>query len=441
MSRWSPNPRSISLCGRNLYITETHLWVELVFNWRVQSFTDNWFTIYFDEIQKYYIESFLGDGIHQCFNGEDESSSYCITNHNQSATIPEPYKCFSQGWFNCGHDCVLNKYRCNGEVDCKLNKNDENFCHARTTNRRKYSKAIKATKLTRKKRRVLDFHDTWRCHHGLYVNKGPPSDLNERCFCPPSAFGDHCEFYTHHLTVVFTLDMTLDMSKTNSTAVRVVTLLEYRGKIIDFMILSYNSIQLPLETKQRFYLFYPWSLLETIREASSKDYTVTFHLYSVTQNKIDLLSIRRYPVKFPFLPAFRVTAQLIYRRSSTCSSKTIQSCGLHSTGCHMIDETTPYCECESPWYGPECSERPSISPCANLSLYFPSYRYGINGTGDFVCVCTGNQKGRTCHVSSTSDVASFTENHHTCYRLTEDTYDLYSSVTHCICPLNLYGSR
>ncbi|UJR18683.1 hypothetical protein I4U23_005590 [Adineta vaga] len=63
-----------------------------------------------------------------------------------------------------------------------------------------------------------------------------------------------------------------------------------------------------------------------------------------------------------------------------------------NTGCYMIDETTPYCQCESPWYGSKCSERPSINPCANYSLYFPAYRYGLNVIDDFMCVCTGNTK-------------------------------------------------
>ncbi|CAF1466525.1 unnamed protein product [Adineta ricciae] len=384
----------------------------------------------------------IGDGIRQCSNGEDESNLYCSRkNYSQSSFIPINGECHTSGFFQCAlHNCLPSKKRCDGKIDCENNTNDEKSCHASVTNPEKYAKAIMSVEVTRRKRQAVDTHNIWRCHHGLYVNEGPESLKVRRCFCPPSAFGDHCEFYTHHITVVFTLDMTLSLSKVNRTAVRVVTLLKYHEKIIDFMILSYNPTQLPLKVKQRFYLFYPWSLLKTIREASPKDYTITFHLYKVAQQKIDLLSVWHYPVKFPFLPAFRLTVQLVYHRSTTCSTQITQSCGSHSKGCLMIDEATFHCECQEPWHGFQCSERPTNNPCANYSLYFPAYRYGLNQTDDFLCVCTGIQRGRTCHIFATSNEDPIIYNNHTCYYLSEDNYESGSYKEYCICPANLYGT-
>ena len=237
------------------------------------------------------------------------------------------------------------------------------------------------------------------CPHGFYLYNSFDQYYYKQCFCPPSLYGDYCQYQAHRVTITFTLDIKLDITNTMAIALRVLTVLQYHGQTIDYMILTYGTSQLPLKTKQRFYLLYPLSFLETIRQASSTDYTVTFYGYVVTENKVDLAYIWRYPIKFPFFPAYRLVVQLSSMRSLQCSQTIINKCGPMSKRCHMIDNIIYYCECQSPWYGLHCSEQPTQNRCANFSQYLPSYRYGLNQSQDFICMCAINQEGRTCHIA------------------------------------------
>ncbi|UJR08503.1 hypothetical protein I4U23_012769 [Adineta vaga] len=344
------------------------------------------------------------DGIQHCLDGEDEVGAYCFHPEN-----PFTKRSCKTGTFDCGlyqklnrsfqnRQCLGGENRCDNRKECLRYGSDEQSCHSSTTNRYKYLRYKKSIKNFDKEptNDVYEIPDhpeyVWWCDRGIAIERSiRNANAQIICLCPPSLYGDRCQYQSHRITVIYTLEMTLDPSKTNFSHIRVLTLLQYQHKTIDHMILAFNFTQLPLKRKQRFYLNYPWPLLQIIHQASANDYTIIVH---------------EYPIKYPYLPIYRLAIIIYPKRSLTCTMNMIQFCGYHNRNCHLINKTRFYCECQVGWYGLQCSEYfPNIT-CAENSLFLPIFYNGIDRYDDFPCICPSNQFGRTCHLSWIQDLGT-----------------------------------
>ncbi|CAF1687685.1 unnamed protein product, partial [Adineta ricciae] len=262
------------------------------------------------------------DGIQQCSNGEDESNYYC--RHQDNLLIP---RICQPGTFDCslyrkpnGNHvgfplCLNSSVRCNHRKECsRYGGSDEEKCHSEVDLGFRYSRyfhnenSIPPPLIHKEDRYVSSAENlVWFCNRGVVIQSYfPQTSPRYVCLCPSSSYGDRCQYQSHRVTVIYTLEMTLDPLKNNFTNIRIITFLQYQYKTIDHMKLSFKWTELPLKRKQRFYLQYPWSLHETIHQASSNDYTIMFHIYTIRPNLVKLFSVHRYSIKYPYLPAYRL---------------------------------------------------------------------------------------------------------------------------------------
>ncbi|UJR18257.1 hypothetical protein I4U23_005160 [Adineta vaga] len=401
-------------------------------------------------------QQLLCDGIEHCLNGEDESNGYC---RHQDNLFTE--RICPRGTFDCSLSrkpnvteylqCLNRNARCDGKPEClprNLNP-DEQRCHSQRNIRNKFVKYTnKENPTTPRPQQEPQFSSSapnlvWFCNRGIAIeNYYTLGSMRIACLCPSSSYGDRCQYQSHRITVIYTIEMTLDPSKHNFSNIRVITLLQYQYKTIDHMKLSFNWIELPLKRKQRFYLHYPWSLLDTIHQASSNDYTIMFHIYTIGRNLVKLFSIHRYPIKYPFLPTYRLTVILNPTSSKSCSNSMINSCGIHSQNCHLIDTASFYCECQSGWYGLECTEQYQNVSCASNSYFLPTFYNGIDQYDDFLCICPINRYGHTCHmVDEGALYSNRCGKNGTLYLITADRYYDEKAEAFCFCQKTFFGDN
>jgi hypothetical protein len=388
-------------------------------------------------------------------NGEDESNGYCRHQENLSIQRVCPageFDCSLNQKPNVGYifpQCLKTNLRCNDNKDCPRYGSDEEKCHSQRNIRERYTKYIpQKTPTSTPPQREYHYNSSaidvvWLCNRGVAVQSYSPSTSpGIVCLCPSSSYGNRCQYQSHRVTIIYTLEMTLNPSENNFSNIRVLTFLQYQDKTIDHMKLSFNLKELPLKRKQRFYLHYPWLLLKTIHQASSNDYTIMFHIYTTGKNLLKLFSVYRYSIKYPFLPTYRLTVILNPKNSKTCSNSMINLCGIHSQNCHLIDGITFYCECQSGWYGLHCTEQYQNVPCATDSYFLPTFYNGIDQYDDFLCICPINRYGRTCHISDTSPFlyGRNCNNNGTIYLITTDSYYDQIIYPYCSCPKDFVGS-
>jgi hypothetical protein len=331
---------------------------------------------------------YLCDQIHDCSKGEDESDFWCGP-RSSSITNTCAVRTFACQERNDSGPCVPHDNRCNGgDIDCKISYRDEFLCvtprHHMHINSQSFTLPILQRTV------LITSVSPWYCDRGLVVYRyGQPT-----CLCPPSFFGQRCEKHSHRLTVVFTLK--IDMMKAD--VLRISVLLLNGNQSLDHILVTQHS---SFTGKHRLYLNYPRSLYSDVRQLSN-NYRVQFRLYAVNSSLVRLLSIKQYPVKFSFLPAFRLAVVLDYEENSI----------IHTDH--------------------EQNELKSNSPCASGSHWLQ-----LVGQ-DIACICTSQHYGPTCHLKTKLCQVNFCRNQGTCISYTND---IHIDEYHCSCPQNHFGKQ
>jgi hypothetical protein len=205
----------------------------------------------------------------------------------------------------------------------------------------------------------------WICNRGVTAIK-KSFDVNQstvQCFCPPSYYGDRCEFMSDRLTVFIRFEnQTNDLSK---GVIKILALLVVNindtATVVDRHKVHFTAALNNFKDKQKFYFVYPRP--HQLRSNTYR-YTVHFEAYQLDEDdRIEFLGIWIYPVPFNFLPSQRLAKVLKYTQQSqlepnhTCLSK-INPC-LNEGKCHPImnklnDIYSYWCQCGNTSYGSHC---------------------------------------------------------------------------------------
>ena len=86
--------------------------------------------------------------------------------------------------------------------------------------------------------------------------------------------------------------------------------------------------------KHRLYLNYPRCLYANVRQLLN-NYQVQFRLYAVDRSLVRFLSIKQYPVNFPFLPAFPLAIVLDYEEDSFIYNNNEEDKLIYSNRCAL----------------------------------------------------------------------------------------------------------
>jgi hypothetical protein len=340
---------------------------------------------------------YVCDQVEDCSDGEDESEFWCglrsplLTNICTKRT----FACQER---NDSGPCVPHDNRCNdGDINCKISYRDEFLCLKPRDQPHIKSRPFTLPIL---QRTFFTHISPWYCDRGLILYRYD----NLTCLCPASFFGQRCEKHSHRLTVIFTLKADVIIAD----ALRISILLMNRNKSIDHVIVTQHA---SFTGKHRLYLNYPQSLYSDLRELSN-NYRVEFRLYAINSSLVQLLSMKQYPIKFSFLPAFRLAIVLHYEGNPVISEdqdelKSPNPCASESHWLHL-DSQHIACICASHQYGPTChlENKPcQLDFCQNEGTCI-SYTTDIH-INEFRCSCSENHFGKQCQYTKASLLVDF----------------------------------
>ncbi|CAM4936556.1 unnamed protein product [Rotaria socialis] len=298
--------------------------------------------------------------------------------------------------------------------------------------------------------------ESFWCNRGVavYVNN------SIECLCPPSYYGDRCEYYSDRITVVTHLDISyyrLEDSIDNNTILKIVTNLLHEHNIIDFHEFYVQpGLEINEPVKQKFHLLYSRSeryLREKQGRQASRNqilyehpYSIRFELYEQRANYVMAeLGAWDYPIYFDFLPSYRFATILRFPNDYTNIS--INSCRKHrclkNSICRPLFSKTNsyYCSCKQGYYGKHCQFRNEQCHvyCSAQSICKGGYRDQDIGIQRPLCICPRDRFGPRCNLRLNSFCPKDRcQNNGTCLY----TYD-WTGETHfrCVCQDPFHGAR
>ncbi|CAF3864901.1 unnamed protein product [Rotaria sp. Silwood1] len=114
---------------------------------------------------------------------------HCLGATNEQYHCQEEYPLDYDKRFKCWNSsiCISPLQLCDCHVDCPF-EDDENDLLCRWGKNQCHPATL-----------------TWACHRGIYVHT-PNLKKNFSCFCPPSYYGNRCQYQTKRLSVVLQLE-------------------------------------------------------------------------------------------------------------------------------------------------------------------------------------------------------------------------------------------
>jgi hypothetical protein len=206
----------------------------------------------------------------------------------------------------------------------------------------------------------------WMCNRGILAWKNS-SNNNQRqiqCFCPPSYYGEWCQWMSDRLTIFTHFeDQTKSISKgvIKILALFIVTTNDMIT-VLDHHEYHFTPALQNLDEKHKFYFVYPRP--HQLRSNRSS-YTVRFEAYLLNNDEtIEFLAVWIYPIPFNFLPSQRLAKVLKYIRqpllyiNHTCAFSQ-NPCSINEGKCHplmnkLTDIHSYWCECGNGSYGTHC---------------------------------------------------------------------------------------
>lgn len=149
----------------------------------------------------------------------------------------------------------------------------------------------------KRKRWISNANITWNCHRGIptAASYDQLNTIEKKCFCPPSYFGDFCEYQNERVS----LPMEIQVSSEWKTFFTVVYLLiNNHNEIESYDQLHYISAA-HCGVKINRYLLY-----SSRPKNLSKSYSVCFEVYN--REKLEYRASWNFELKYNFLPVHRL---------------------------------------------------------------------------------------------------------------------------------------
>jgi hypothetical protein len=204
----------------------------------------------------------------------------------------------------------------------------------------------------------------WICNRGVLAWRNFSSDGNQpqtQCFCPPSYYGEWCQWMSDRFTV-----FTHFQDKTDRLTKGVIKILALfivkineTTTILDHHEYHFIPALGNLDEKHKFYFVYPRP--HQLR-SNRNNYAVRFEAYLLNDDEtIEFLAVWIYPIPFNFLPSQRLAKVLKYNPRSqldinhTCFNNPCLNAGkCHPLMNKLNDSHSYWCECGNRTSGSHC---------------------------------------------------------------------------------------
>ncbi|CAF1199696.1 unnamed protein product [Adineta ricciae] len=254
-----------------------------------------------------------------------------------------------------------------------------------------------------------DIENDWmlQCNRGLNIRIRMNSSENksERCLCPPSYYGETCQYQNERVSIIIQLYVASDW-RTLFTVLFL--LLDNEGKVHS----------------------HDWIEYLPIRDYNTKNYSVRIDIF----NKLTL-NYRAswiFPILFSFLPVYPLATQLIIPISSV---QPITYCPLPCIHGQCIKytntENTFFCRCDHGWSGSQCSIAHQCN-CSSGSLCIDQS----------ICICSVHKFGSLCYLNQILCKENKCLNNGRCVMDDSrgETIQNMISMSTCICPEGYNGN-
>ncbi|CAF2106989.1 unnamed protein product [Rotaria magnacalcarata] len=312
------------------------------------------------------------DGIDHCLDRTDE----IICHWNRSRCSPGHFGCADRNgckpnrcdaiqrcsdkshWFWCPisteKDIIYRatKYHhvSNYETSC--------YQHAST---RETNQVVKMSLTVFQTEEALEFPLHGYCNRGFYLTRN--NQTVPLCFCPPSYYGNRCQYDSRRVTVRIWLDRRHRFDIPVVVTI-LVTLIYNHSEIIDHqLVFDINQDNI---IKYNLYLLYP-------RPRPHGLYSVRFEAY----HSMMFLAAWEYQISpFDFLPVFRLAKIVRFPSNALPLLCSINPC--HNNGtCYLMNNNQQFCLCQRDWQGRLCEKSLLNVTCALNSLV----------RGRSICIC------------------------------------------------------
>ncbi|CAF1234211.1 unnamed protein product [Rotaria sp. Silwood1] len=267
----------------------------------------------------------------------------------------------------------------------------------------------------------LSLVDKWQCNRGLPIRiRMDDIDNKTYCFCPPSYYGNLCQYQNQRVSLTIQVRATSDWRQVFSF---IIILIDDNEIIQSHDHIEYLPIR-DCDTKFNVYLLY-----STRPKNISKNYFIRIHAYNKLSLKYRASWI--FPLEFSFLPVHRLSVLLIVpildvEPIQTCT----QSC-IHGQCYNYInDQNSKFCRCNSGWSGVQCNIEYKCD-CANNSLCIDRS----------ICVCPLGRFGSRCYLYQSSCQLKPCINNGQCVPSDERYISTQINKSMCICSEEYFGNQ
>ncbi|CAF0883865.1 unnamed protein product [Didymodactylos carnosus] len=366
----------------------------------------------------------LCDGYNDCPNEDDEDlcpwrkHSNCLRNE-----------------FACKNKCIPSRWRCDNEIHCLPEGEDEWLCdlanilNSKTiydnsitypsglTDNRQSVSLVQTKLLSSNFGQLPPDQLAFYCHRGILIqtNEYP----YRQCLCPASYYGDRCEYQSERI-VVF-LEVKTPISLPRLTVFRLfIYLVDKSDTLIGFE----EIVHMPFLESATKHIFY---LLPSLPNAG--DYFVRIDAYSVSDSEVKFSASWYFDVQFSFLPVNRLTIDLFINKikpPNACSN-----CSFHGLCVTYENFPKSFCLCEKDWKSPQCNEmiNSETTMCNKGAKYVQSFNVSK-------CVCPLGKAGSNCYASFNPCQHAPCKHNGTCIPFDQRTIHF-----RCICINGYFGDQ
>jgi hypothetical protein len=217
----------------------------------------------------------------------------------------------------------------------------------------------------------------WQCNRGIHVWIRKSRDITtRRCLCPPAYYGDFCQYQSQRVSLTLQFKAQADW---RTTFTLVITLVDQQQTIESYDQIQYLAIR---DCNIKFNL----NLLYSTRSKNIfKNYTVRIDAYD--RHMLMYRASWIFPIIFPFLPVYRIAAQLIIPIKTPRGC--INTCN-HGRCIRFSNKDDYDCQCDPGWTGPQCTIFQKCY-CSPDSLC-------VVGGWPSICICPLRKFGPRCYL-------------------------------------------
>jgi hypothetical protein len=247
-----------------------------------------------------------------------------------------------------------------------------------------------------------DGREGWICGRGIAIKR----KINDgtQCFCPPSLYGEYCQYFSDRIVVIISFDnIPTELLEQETDTIKILAMLLSNDSIID-----HHVFHLPWIFSGELNKKFRFNLIHHRPKLLFNSYKVQFEAYHLSSDSsIKFVAIWEYPIKFPFLPSYRLLQILKFENTQRSMNEThicekSNPC-LHNSTCHSImnkinHTSSYYCHCNNQTFGKHCQHflQSMKSPqCSKTALLRPL------STSKSICLCPFYSYGPTCYLNHT----------------------------------------